>query len=77
MSKDDLTADLMADLGRPAPLPTALSAPSVLPAPPAAATPAFTLTVTPLRWSLPGLDATERGLGVAVKAGPVRLEVAL
>ena len=35
------------------------------------------MTVTPLRWSLPGLDATERGLGLAVKAGPVRLEIAL
>ena len=75
MSKDDLTADLMADLGRPAPLPPAST--PVPPAPPARATPAFTMTVTPLRWSLPGLDATERGLGLAVKAGPVRLEIAL
>lgn len=77
MSKDDLTADLMADLDRPAPLPSAPTAPPVPPAPPARATPSFTMTVTPLRWSLPGLDATGRGLGVAVKVGPVRLEVAL
>jgi len=77
MSKDDLTADLMADLGRPAALPSAPVAPAVPPAPPAAPTPALTVTVTPLRWSLPGLDATERGLGIAVKVGPVRLEVAL
>lgn len=77
MTKDDLTADLMADLGRPAPLPSAPAAPVVPPAPPAAPTPALTVTVTPLRWSLPGLDATERGLGIAVKVGPVRVEVAL
>ncbi len=77
MTKDDLTADLMADLDRPGPLPSAPLAPPVPPAPPAAPTPALTVTVTPLRWSLPGLDATERGLGIAVKIGPVRVEVAL
>lgn len=77
MSKDDLTADLMAELDRPAALPSAPVRPPLPPAPAAAPTPALTLTVTPLRWSLPGLDATERGLGVAVKVGPVRLELAL
>ncbi len=75
MSRDDLTADLLSDLGRPAALPAAPPPlpPVLLPA----GTPAITVTVTPLRWSLPGLDATERGLGVAVKVGPVRVEVAL
>ena len=77
MSKDELTADLMADLGRPAALPSAPVRPPLPPDPAAAPTPAFTLTVTPLRWSMPGIDATERGLGVAVRVGPVRLEVGL
>ena len=79
MSKDlkaDLTADLLTDLDRPAALPSAPATP--LPsAPVAAGTPAVTLTVTPLRWSLPSLDATERGIGVAVRFGPCRVEVAL
>ena len=79
MSRADLTADLLSDLGRPAPTPAAPAGPA--PAPPAPAppapTPAVTVTVTPLRWSLPVLSTTERGLGVAVTVGPLRVEVAL
>lgn len=70
MSNDlraDLTADLLSDLGRPA-LTRAV--------PRRAATPAVVVTLTPMHWSLPALDATERGLGVAVKVGPWRVEVA-
>lgn len=76
MTQDDRTTDLLPDLSRSGALP-----PSPVPAPvPVAAlptTPAFTWTVTPLRWALPGLDATERGLGLAMKAGPWRFELAL
>jgi hypothetical protein len=74
----DLTADLLSDLSRPAPLPAAAPARPPLPsAPTPAATPELSLTLTPLRWSLPSLDSTERGLGVAVRIGPWRVEVAL
>ena len=77
MSNDlraDLAADLMSDLGRSAPLP---SAPPVPTAARPSATPVVVVTVTPTRWSLPALDPTERGLGIAVRFGPVRVEVAL
>lgn len=76
--RSDLTADLLSDLGRPAPLPTpARPAQPGAALPHTAGTPSVSLTLTPLRWALPSLDATERGLGVAVKAGPLRFEVAL
>jgi hypothetical protein len=74
----DLAADLLNDLSRPAPLPSTAPARPPLPsAPTPSATPALSLTLTPLRWSLPTLDSTERGLGVAVRLGPWRVEVAL
>lgn len=80
MSNDlraDLTADLLSDLGRAAPLPSAPPAPSPLPAAPApASTPAVVVTLTPLHWSLPRLDAPDRGIGVAASVGPWRVEVA-
>ncbi len=73
----DLTADLLSDLGRPAPLPSA-PVPAMLPSTPVStATPVLQLTFTPLSWSLPSLDSTERGLGLAVRLGPVRVEIAL
>ena len=72
----DLQADLLSDLHRPAPLPSAPVPPPLPSAPIPTGTPAVTVTVTPLRWALPGLDATERGVGVAVRVGPVRVEVA-
>ena len=75
--KADLTADLLTDLQRPTPLPTA---PPIAHAgggaTTVAGTPAMTLTLTPLRWSLPSLDSSDRGLGVAVRVGPWRVEVA-
>ena len=76
--QSDLTADLLSDLSRPAPLPASAPVRPPLPsAPTPSATPALSLTLTPLRWSLPSLDSTERGLGVAVRVGPWRVEVAL
>ncbi len=80
MSNDlqaDLAADLRKDLDRPPVLPSA-PAPLPLPSAPApSATPAMTLTLTPLRWSSPRFDATERGIGLAVRVGPLRVEVGL
>jgi hypothetical protein len=73
----DLTADLLSDLGRPGPLPSAPVPPPLPSAPVPTATPAVQLTFTPLRWSLPSLDSTERGLGLAMRIGPWRLELAL
>ena len=79
MSNDlqaDLKADLLSDLNRPAPLPSA--APSApLPTAPVSGTPSVTVTLTPLRWSLPSLDSTERGMGLAVRLGPWRVELAV
>lgn len=72
----DLTADLMADLGRPAPLPAATPLAPLPELPRTSGTPALALTVTPLRWSRPGLAAAERGAGLAVRLGPLRVEVA-
>ena len=75
--QSDLKADLLSDLSRPAPLPTTHQ-PAPLPsAPLPSGTPAVTVTLTPLRWSLPSLASTERGLGVAVRVGPWRVEVAV
>lgn len=79
MSNDlqaDLTADLLSDLSRPAPLPTA-APPAPLPTAAVSSTPSVTVTLTPLRWALPSLDSTDRGMGVAVRVGPWRVEVAV
>ena len=65
--RSDLTADLLTDLARPAPV--------VLPPP--SGTPALTVRLTPLQWSRPSLDTPEAGLGVAVRIGPWRVEVAV
>lgn len=73
---NDLTADLLVDLQRPAPLP---SSPVLRPLPelPAAAgTPAVAVTLTPLRWSRPAFVAPVSGHGVAVRLGPWQVEVA-
>lgn len=73
--QSDLTADLLSDLERTPSLPSA--PPTPLLSASAAGTPAMTLTLTPLRWALPRLHATERGIGVAVRVGPWRAELAL
>jgi len=55
----------------PAPRPV-----TMLPAPPARHdTPRCAVTLTPLRWSRPGL--TRRGTGLSVHLGPWRLELSL
>lgn len=77
MSRDDLHADLLADL-----------APRVEPAPPAEeppplppelsdATPALSLQWTPLRWSRPKVVRAGDGVGKALKLGPLKVELSV
>ena len=75
--KATLSADLLADLNAPGALPTA-SAPAEVASSPETTrgTPAFSVTVTPLRWRPPSFQAPERGTGVAVRVGPLRVELA-
>ena len=75
MSRDDLLADLQDEVAaRPAAPPTPL--PSSLPRGQGAPlTPTLDLSVTPLRWSLPSVGPVPTGIGLAVKAGPVRFSV--
>lgn len=72
-----LSADLLADLNAPGALPTATPPAAASAGPgPTGGTPALSVTLTPLRWRLPSFTAPERGMGVAVRVGPVRLELA-
>ena len=71
----DLTADLMVDLTAPGPLPSAPPAPPASSVPTPGGTPALSVTLTPLRWRLPALLPVENGMGVAVRVGPLRVEV--
>lgn len=75
--KASLSADLLADLNAPGALPTA-SAPAAVATSPETprGTPALSVTVTPLRWRPPSFQAPERGTGVAVRIGPLRVELA-
>ena len=73
---NDLTADLLADLQRPAPLPSSPVLPPLPALPAATGTPAVAVTLTPLRWSRPAVVASGSGHGVAVRLGPWHVEVA-
>jgi hypothetical protein len=75
--KTRLSEDLLADLSAPGALPTA-SAPAALGSSvqPPRGTPALSVTLTPLRWRALALAAPERGTGVAVRVGPLRVELA-
>ena len=72
-----LSADLLADLNAPGALPTA-SAPAEVASSPETTrgTPALSVTVTPLRWRVPTLKPAERGTGISVRVGPLRVELA-
>lgn len=73
---NDLTADLLADLQRPTPLPSSPALPPLPELPTAAGTPAVAVTLTPLRWSRPALAAPASRHGVALHLGPWHVEVA-
>lgn len=72
----DLQADLLADL---APLEPAAGQPDTeLPALPgelSEATPAVSLTWTPLRWSRPRVVRATQGTGKALRLGPFTVEI--
>lgn len=72
----ELTADLLTDLATPAPLPSALKLPPLPELPKTVGTPAVAVTLTPLRWSRPGLTDPGHGTGIALQVGPWRVEVA-
>lgn len=75
--KASLSADLLADLSAPGALPTATAPDEVASSTQAPrGTPALSVTVTPLRWRPPSFQAPERGTGVAVRVGPLRVELA-
>jgi hypothetical protein len=76
VSRDDLLADLRDEVAaRPAaPHTPPLSVPGGSEAP---LTPTLDVKVTPLRWALPAVGPVPRGLGLAVRMGPLQVSVAL
>jgi hypothetical protein len=72
MSRNDLKADLLADLTPGAPPPVAAE-PLPVPAEPLDLTPVLSLHLTPLRWSRPRVVSV--GAGKAVRLGPLSLEL--
>ena len=79
MSRDDLHADLLADLA-PRVTPTETPAPvEPEPLPPELhdATPALSMEWTPLRWSRPKVVRASDGVGKAVRLGPLKLELSV
>lgn len=74
----DLRSELAAELGStsaPSPLPSAPPGAPLPDVPTAIGTPALSVRLTPLRWSLPRLDSSEQGAGLAVRVGPWRIEI--
>lgn len=71
----DLTADLLHDLGRPTPLPSAPPLPPLPEVPTVGGTPCLSVRLTPLHWTMPGLEGAEHGTGLAARIGPWRIEV--
>lgn len=78
MSRDDLHADLLADLTpRRVEAPTAPVEPEPLPPELSDPTPALSFELTPLRWSRPKVVRSSDGVGKALRLGPLRLELAV
>ena len=77
MSRDDLKADLLADLApriEPAP---AVEEPAPLPPELTDAPPALSVQWTPLRWSRPKVVRAADGVGKALKLGPLKMELSV
>jgi hypothetical protein len=78
MSRDDLQADLLADLAAKELEPTSAPVapePAVLPPDIPDVTPAISVDVTPLRWSRPRFVRSSDGLGKALRVGPVTVQL--
>ena len=73
----DLQADLLADLAPDEPLAQEVLDPVALPGELAEATPAVSVTWTPLRWSRPRVVRASQGTGKALRVGPFTVEVAV
>lgn len=70
--RDDLKADLLADLA-PAPTTPVALEPETVPADPVEGTPVLSFAVTPMRWSR--LKVINVGAGKAVRLGPLSVEL--
>ena len=79
MSRDDLHADLLADLApRVTPEePPAPVEPEPLPPELHDTTPAMSMEWTPLRWSRPKVVRASDGVGKALRLGPLKLELSV
>jgi hypothetical protein len=78
MSRDDLQADLLADLTpKAAPPPPPAVEPEPLPPELHDATPALSLECTPLRWSRPRFVRAADGVGKALRLGPLKVELSV
>ena len=78
MSRDDLHADLLADLAPAASqLPPAPVEPEPLPPELHDTTPALSMEWTPLRWSRPRVVRASDGVGKALRLGPLKLELSV
>ena len=76
MSRDDLLADLQTEVAaRPAAPATPPPPPQEVPHGLRSLTPAFDVSVTPLRWALPSMGPAAHGVGLAVRVGPVQVSV--
>ena len=78
MSRDDLHADLLADLApRVTEEPPAPAEPAPLPPELHEGTPTLSLDWTPLRWSRPRVVRASDGVGKALRLGPLKVELAV
>ena len=76
MSRDDLKADLLADLApRVDATPPPVEEPVPVPAELHDVTPAVSVHWTPLRWSRPKVVRSSDGAGKALRLGPVQVEL--
>lgn len=78
MSRDDLHADLLADLApRATAEPPAPVEPEPLPPELHDVTPTLSLGLSPLRWSRPRVVRSSDGVGRAFRVGPLKVELAV
>lgn len=78
MSREDLRADLLADLTpHVGSEPTRPAEPEPLPPELHEGTPTVSLEWTPLRWSRPRVVRPSDGVGKALRLGPLRVELSV
>lgn len=78
MSRDDLHADLLADLApRTEVEPPSPVEPEPLPPEVHDVTPTLSLGISPLRWSRPRVVRSSDGIGKAFRVGPLKVELSV